>query len=78
MHAGLPQGSVLGPLFFLIYINNLPYSLNSNVKTFADDTCFFRLLTIPNLLQTDIFNIHEWEDQWKMVFNPDTSKQAWR
>ena len=44
VNAGLPQGSVLGPLFFLIYINDLPQGLHSDVKLFADDPTLFSVI----------------------------------
>ena len=78
--AGVPQGLILGPLLFLIYIKNLPNDLNSNVKLFAEDTSLFSVVhNITGsaiLLNSDLFKINEWALQWKMSFNPDSIKQA--
>ena len=78
--AGVPQGSILGPLLFLIYINDLPNGLNSNAKLFADDTPLFSVVhninDLANLLNSDLSKIDEWALQWKMSFNPDPTKQA--
>ena len=76
----MPQGSILGPLFFLIYINDLTDNLSSNVKLFVDDTSLFSKigdpLEIANVLHNDLRKIRKWAEQWKMVFNPDPTKQA--
>ena len=70
----------LGPLFFLVYINDLPVGLQSNVKIFADDTSLFSVmldsLKSLTLLNSDLRLIMKWAVQWKMSFNPDPSKQA--
>ena len=78
--AGVPQGSILGPLLFLIYINDLADGLSSNTKLFADDTSLFSVIhdsVITTLeLNSDLSRIKQWAFQWKMSFNPDLNKQA--
>ena len=78
--AGVPQGFLIGPLLFLIYINDLSDGLNCNPKLFADDTLLFSTVyninEATNTLNNDLNKITEWAHQWKMSFNPDISKQA--
>ena len=80
INSAVPQGSVLGPLLFLIYINDLPDGITSICKIFADDTSLFsKVLDInesANNLNTDLEKITKWAHQWKMQFNPDPNKQA--
>ena len=75
IRAGVLQGSVLGPLFFLIYINHLPEGLNCEVKLFADDTSVFNILSCVNTsastLNSDLLKLQDWGYQWKLLFNPD-------
>ena len=76
----VPQGSILGPLLFLIYINDISDGLESNVKMFADDTSIFSVVfdasSTATTLNNDLLKIQQWAYQWKMSFNPDPSKQA--
>ena len=78
--AGFPQGSVLGPLFFLVYINDLAEGLVSDVRMFADDTSLFSIVydekVSADILNADLKFIEKWVYQWKMQFNPDKNKQA--
>ena len=80
VNAGVPQGSILGPLLFLIYINDLADGLSSNAKLFADDTSLFSVVhnanTTAKELNNDLVKISRWAYQRKMSFNPDPSKQA--
>lgn len=72
--SGVPQGTVLGPLLFLIYINDLPDRVSSNVRIFADDTLLYRTISSPNdslELQRDLDSLQDWEDKWLMSFNPE-------
>ena len=80
VNTGVPQGSILGPLLFLVYINDLAGGLSSNAKLFADDTSLFSVIrdldTSANELNNDLYQINKWAFQWKMSINPDPSKQA--
>ena len=80
VNADVPQGSILGPLLSLVYINDLADGLSSNAKLFADDTTLFSVIhdvdTSTNELNNDLYQINKWAFQWKMSFNPGPSKQA--
>ena len=71
--SGVPQGSVLGHILFLLYINDLPDSLQSQVCLFADDTAVYLTVqgqTDSKKLQNDLDILQEWEQEWDMEFNP--------
>ena len=80
INSGVPQGSVLGPLLFLIYINDLEKGIKSSIKFFADDTSLFSIVKDPNTsaveLNQDLKLISRWAFQWKMSFNPERTKPA--
>ena len=70
--SGVPQGSVLGPILFLIYINDLDDSITSNVLKFADDTKLFRKVNTDGdkqHLQNDLDRLVKWSGKWQMLLN---------
>ena len=78
IESGVPQGSVLGPLLFLVYINDPESNILSNVKFFADDTMLYSVVHDPNKsasdLNHDLEMINQRAYQWKMSFNPDPNE----
>ena len=70
--SGVPQGSVIGPLLFVIYINDMPNCVSSCLKLFADDAKLFRRVATTEdhlRLELDLQNLHEWTKTWQMSFN---------
>ena len=75
--SGVPQGTVLGPLLFLLYVNDLPANLQSSVRLFADDALLYGIISNEvdcNRLQADLFELERWQDRWQMKFNPSKCK----
>ena len=73
--SGVPQGTVLGPLFFLVYINDISKGLSkgTKIRLFADDSLLYRKIDSPNdsaTLQKDLDTLQNWEQKWKMEFHP--------
>ena len=72
VQSGVPQGTVLGPLLFLVYINDIGKHLNSTLKLFADDCMLMRNIETEHdtiLLQQDLDDLTTWADVWQMNFN---------
>ena len=75
--SGVPQGSVLGPTLFLIYVNDLLTNLNSPGKLFADDAKIYRRIRSPQdriALQDDINKLLRWSEKWLLRFNENKCK----
>ena len=71
--SGVPQGTVLGPLGFLLYINDLPNRLTSTARLFADDCLLYNTIRTERDItefQADLQRLEEWQKTWLMEFNP--------
>ena len=75
--SGIPQGSVLGPILFVVFINDLPDCVDSEVFMFADDTKLYRTIAHQSDIQTvqnDINNLFNWSEKWLLCFHLDKCK----
>jgi hypothetical protein len=68
--SGVPQGSVLGPLLFLLYVNDLPAQIVSNCSLFADDALLYNTRDNCRILQEDLCKLESWSHNWQLSFNP--------
>jgi hypothetical protein len=74
VESGVPQGSVLGPTLFIIYINDLPEQVRSRLLLYADDSKLYRAIREEQdhaTLQEDISALQDWSDRWLLAFHPD-------
>ena len=80
VNAGVPEGSILGPLLFLSDMNDLSGDLSSETKFFADDTSLFNVVhdinTSTKKLKNDLKKVSNWAFQLKTNFNPEPRKQT--
>ena len=70
--SGVPQGSVLGPILFLVYVNDLEEGITGKILKFADDTKLFtktKEIGDKQKLQDDIDKLVKWSEKWQMLFN---------
>ena len=78
IRAGVPQGSILGPMLFLLCINDIASDIQSCVCLFADNTSLYitvdNLISAAEMIDTDLKTIHRWAEKWLVKFNPSKSE----
>ncbi|KAL9989596.1 hypothetical protein ACROYT_G004161 [Oculina patagonica] len=70
--SGMPQGTVLGPLLFLLFVNDLPDNLKSSIRLFADDALLYSIVSSMengDQLQEDLRKLEVWQGKWQMSSN---------
>ena len=72
--SGIPQGSVLGPLLLVLYINDLPDYVQNKAKLFADDLKLITNATNWKIIDDDLLKLEQWERTWLLEFNLDKCK----
>ena len=69
----------MGPLLFLIYINDIVEEIGSNIRLFADDTSLYLIVDDPDttadLMNADLDKIHSWSQSWLVNFNPNKTEE---
>lgn len=74
VRSGVPQGTVIGPILFLIYINDIRCGIESKMRLFADDSIIYREIKSEAdhlALMNDLLKLQEWSSRWQMVFKPE-------
>ena len=72
--SGIPQGSILGPVLFTIFINDLPDDVNTSCKVFADDTKIYDDTSNHIKIQEDLYSMQKWTEKWNLYFNVQKCK----
>ena len=70
--SGVPQGTILGPILFLCFINDISENIHSTIRLYADDCVLYRSIVTDNdteILQSDLNSLCKWSDHWKLNFN---------